>query len=105
MFSHSNMTADNPKLESAAHEFEASLMQEFVKPLQHDPLFASDRSDGSDDSDESSDSGSAGALMSFGSEAMAKAISERGGLGIAAKILDHFRTTSNTSPAANDGKI
>ena len=73
------MSADNPKLQSAAHEFEASLMQEFLKPLQHDSLFAPD-TDGPDgsgsstDFDDSDDPGSAGALMSFGSEAMAKAI-------------------------------
>ena len=103
--SHTSMSAVSPKLKSAAHEFEASLMREFLKPLQHDPLFAPDKSDCSDDSDDSSDSGSAGALMSFGSEAMAKAISERGGFGIAAKILDHFSTTSAAASAASHGKI
>ena len=75
----------NPKLQSAAHEFEASLMKEFLKPLQHDSLFAEEGSKGDDD-----DGGSAGALMSYGSEAMAKAISEHGGFGIAQKILAHF---------------
>ncbi|MFZ0663293.1 MAG: hypothetical protein WAM66_11420 [Acidobacteriaceae bacterium] len=100
------MSADNPKLKSAAHEFEASLMQEFLKPLQHDPLFAPDKSDGSSDSDDGfDDQGSSGALMSFGSEAMAKAISERGGFGIATKILDHFRTEAKTAPSLNTGKI
>lgn len=100
------MSADSPKLKSAAHEFEASLMQEFLKPLQHDPLFAPDKSDGSGDSgDGFDDQGSSGALMSFGSEAMAKAISERGGFGIATKILDHFRTEAqaNTGPFQDRG--
>jgi Rod binding domain-containing protein len=96
------MSADNPKLKSAAHEFEASLMQEFLKPLQHDPLFAPDKSDGSSDSDGGSDDqGSSAALMSFASEAMAKAISERGGFGIATKILDHFRTEAKAPPSSN----
>lgn len=94
------MSADNPKLKSAAHEFEASLMQEFLKPLQHDSLFSPDKSDGSS-SDSDDDQGSSGALMSFGSEAMAKAISERGGFGIATKILDHFKTESKTANPAN----
>jgi len=76
----------NPRLESAAHEFEASLMQEFLKPLQHDSLFADEDSKGDDDT-----SGSAGTLMSYGAEAMAKSISEHGGFGIARKILDHFK--------------
>lgn len=103
---HSPMSPDDPRLKSAAHEFEASLMQEFLKPLQHDPLFAPDKSDspdGIDDSDDDQDS--SGALMSFGSEALAKAISERGGFGIATKILDHFRTEAKTSIPANSGKI
>jgi Rod binding domain-containing protein len=80
----------NPKLQSAAHEFEASLMKEFLKPLQHDSLFADDASNGEDNT-----SGSAEALMSYGAEAMAKAISEHGGFGIAKKILDHFKATDN----------
>jgi flagellar protein FlgJ len=78
-------TEHDPRLKSAAHEFEASLMQEFLKPLQHDALFADDKGGSS-----SEDEGSDGALMSFGSQAMAKAISERGGFGIATQILKHF---------------
>jgi peptidoglycan hydrolase FlgJ len=84
----------NPKLESAAHEFEASLMQEFLKPLQHDSLFADEESKGDDDT-----SGSAGTLMSYGAEAMAKSISEHGGFGIARKILDHFKAAGGSSQA------
>lgn len=100
------LSADNPKLKSAAHEFEASLMQEFLKPLQHDSLFGPEDSGDSSDTDSGSDDdqGSAGALMSFGSEAMAKAISERGGFGIATKILDHFRTQPSVAPPATPGK-
>ncbi len=84
----------NSKLESAAHEFEASLMQEFLKPLQHDSLFADEDSKGDDDT-----SGSAGTLMSYGAEAMAKSISEHGGFGIARKILDHFKAAGGNSQA------
>lgn len=89
------LDADSPRLKSAAHEFEASLMQEFLKPLQHDALFSSsDESSSSDHSDTSDgEEGSSAALLSFGSMAMARAISERGGFGIATKILDHFRTS------------
>ena len=92
--------SDNPKLKSAAHEFEASLMQEFLKPLQHDPLF-----DSGDEGGTGVGGGSSGALMSFGSEALAKAISERGGFGIATKILDHFRTHNESSSAVSSGKL
>jgi peptidoglycan hydrolase FlgJ len=96
--------AANPRLISAAHEFEASLMQEFLKPLQHDSLFSGSASSQDQDdsiasasSDDDEGSGSDGALMSFAAQAMAKGISERGGFGIATKILDHFRT----SPASD----
>jgi peptidoglycan hydrolase FlgJ len=77
----------DPRLRPAAHEFEACLMKEFLQPLQHDALFSDQTGgDGGDEAGEGSD----GALMSFGAEALAKAISERGGFGIARKILDHF---------------
>ena len=92
---HPVLNPDNPKLNSAAHEFEASLMKEFLKPLEQDSLFAEDKPGDSDD-----EQGSAGALMSFGSQAMAKAISEHGGFGIATKILDHFRTHPDLSSSA-----
>lgn len=92
------ISADDPKLKSAAHEFEASLLQELLKPLQEDPLFAPGGDSGLGDSaDASDDAGYAGSLMSFGSEALAKAISERGGFGIATKILDHFRAVEKTA--------
>lgn len=82
-------SSESPRLSSAAHEFEASLMKEFLKPLEHDSLFSDDgQAEGGDGE------GSAGAIMSFGSQAMAKAISERGGFGIATLILNHFRAAS-----------
>lgn len=88
----------DPRLKPAAHEFEACLMKEFLKPLEHDALF-SDSKDGGNDDDGGEGSGSA--LMSFGSEALAKAISERGGFGIAAKIIDHFGQAGGSGkPAA-----
>src|ERR1700761_9391038 len=82
----------NPRLVSAAHEFEASMMKEFLKPLQHDSLFSENSDQGDDES-----SGSNGALMSFGAEAMAKSISEHGGFGIATKIIDHFQAANSNS--------
>jgi hypothetical protein len=101
-----SISADSPKLKSAAHEFEASLFQELLKPLQEDPLFTSDGSGISGGSaDESDDQNSSNALMNFGSEAMAKAISERGGFGIATKILNHFRTLEKATSAASAGKL
>lgn len=72
------------KLKSAAHEFEASLMQELIRPMQHDPLGESS------DASSSDDAGSGNAVVNFGSETLARAISERGGFGIARKVLEHF---------------
>ena len=93
--------SQNPRLVPAAHEFEASLMQEFLKPLQQDSLFADNAGKGDDDG-----SGSAGTLMSYGAEVMAKAISEHGGFGIAHKILEHFKATENPTPAStNSGPV
>lgn len=75
--------AADPRLKSAAHEFEACLMKEFLEPLQHDSLFGQE-------GDEEGGTGSGSALMSYGSEALARAISERGGFGIASRIIAHF---------------
>ena len=92
----------DPRLKPAAHEFEACLMKEFIAPLQKDPLFDGDQ--GGDDAE-----GSNNALMSFGSEALARAISERGGFGIANRILEHFGNGNHlpkrNAEAAIEGKI
>ena len=86
----------DPRLKPAAHEFEACLMKEFLKPLQKDTL-SSEEGDGADSE------GSNGALMSFGSEALARAISERGGFGIATKIIEHCGGAAGTQ--AKTGSI
>jgi flagellar protein FlgJ len=91
----------DPRIKPAAHEFEACLMKEFLQPLQHDALFSDDKSG---DSDGAEGEGSGSALMSFGSEALAKAISERGGFGIADKIIGHFERRNRATGRAN-GKI
>ena len=69
-------------------------MKEFLEPLQHDALFADDKEDGNGE-----DSGSA--LTSFGSDALARAISERGGFGIADEILRHLEKGTPAAGAAN----
>ena len=86
-------SSGDPRLKPAAHEFEACLMKEFLEPLQHDSLFEGDKEEGGG---EASDS----ALLSFGSEALAKAISERGGFGIAKEILRHFAKNGPAAGAA-----
>jgi hypothetical protein len=91
-----------PGLVSAAHQFEASLMQELLRPLGSDPLFDEDGREGEDGLGglDSPAEGSGGALASFGSEALARALSEKGGIGIARRVLDHFEA----SAAGEDGR-
>jgi Rod binding domain-containing protein len=78
----------SPKLVSAAHEFEAAMMKELMAPLQpgHDSL------EGGED-----EAGSSSALSSFASEALGKALSEHGGLGIAKSILHQLTARGNHS--------
>jgi Rod binding domain-containing protein len=94
----------DPKLVAAAHSFEASLMQELLKPLNGEGsgegnggLFGDE--DGGGGLGASAD-GSGGALMSFGSEALASALSQKGGLGIARRILDHFEAIGDRGAGA-----
>lgn len=71
-------SAQSPsKLKDAAQEFEGMLLQEMLKPLQ-----SKDDSWGDDKTDNSSD-----IMSSFGCEAVAKAISASGGLGIAKQVI------------------
>jgi len=73
------ISAPQPRLVRAAHEFEAQMMKELMKPLNHGSSLAGTGEDGDD--------GSAGALGEFASEALGRALSERGGFGIAAGIV------------------
>jgi Rod binding domain-containing protein len=88
----------DPRLEHCAHEFEASLMAELLKPLQAE--------DGLTGQDSDSGGGSGGALSGFASESLARAISERGGFGIADRIL-HQLEPSGAGGASNamEGKL
>lgn len=66
------------KLVDAAQQFEAILMQEMLKPMRKDQ----DSWDSEKDNDSASDT-----ISSFGTEAVAKAISKGGGLGIAKQVV------------------
>jgi Rod binding domain-containing protein len=79
----------SPKLVSAAHEFEAQMMQELLKPLNS--------TSGLDGEDGDSDSGSGSALGQFASEALGKALSEQGGFGIASSVVRQLSSGSNKS--------
>lgn len=68
------------KLTDAAQQFEGMLLEEMLKPLR------SGNKDEGMSGEEDSDSGT-DTINSFGVEAVAKAISRGGGLGIARQIL------------------
>jgi peptidoglycan hydrolase FlgJ len=67
------------KLVDAAQQFEATMLQELLKPMQH--------GQSSWGGEEKSDDTGSDTLSSFGTEAIAKAISKGGGFGIAKQIV------------------
>ena len=78
-----------PRLVRAAHEFEAQMMKELLKPMTQDSALTGE------DADSDADSGSSGALGEFASEALGRALSEQGGFGIAKSII------ADLTPAGN----
>lgn len=75
-----------PRLVRAAHEFEAQMMKELLKPMTgSDPLTGEDSESSSGSLGDSS--GSSGALGEFAAEALGRAMSEGGGFGIANRIV------------------
>jgi peptidoglycan hydrolase FlgJ len=78
------------KLVDAAEQFEATMLQELLKPMQH--------GQSSWGGEEKSDDTTSDTIGSFGTEAIAKAISKGGGFGIAKQIvskvtLEHQRNS------------
>jgi flagellar protein FlgJ len=66
------------KLTDAAQQFEAMLLQEMLKPM---------RSENGGWTGEDNKDGASDTITSFGTEAVAKAISKSGGLGIAKQVI------------------
>jgi len=93
--------ARDARLVAAAHQFEASMMSELMKPLMQNSLF--------DEDDPSAlvDPGSGGsnALMSFASESLAGSLSEHGGLGIARQIISHLRAEPGSDAVLGMQKV
>src|SRR3954454_13894296 len=80
------------KLVDAAQQFEATMLQELLKPFQ--------RGQSSWGGEERTDDTASDTINSFGTEAIAKAISKGGGFGIAQQIvskvtLEHQRNSQN----------
>ena len=77
-------TTQQPRLVQAAHEFEAQMMKELLKPMT-----AGASVDGE------SDAGSGGVLADFATEALGQSLSNHGGLGIATSILRSLSRNGN----------
>lgn len=80
-----------PRLVRAAHEFEAQMMQELMKPMTRGSSLTGE--------DEDSGAGSDNALGEFASEALGRALSERGGFGIASRIVHDLSHSGNKGAA------
>jgi len=74
----------------AAHEFEGQMMKGLFQPM-----IAGDALTGGEDGDSELGSGSGGALGEFASEALGQALSERGGFGIANRIVKELSHSGN----------
>jgi peptidoglycan hydrolase FlgJ len=70
------------KLTDAAQQFEGMFLQQMLKPMS-----ATNKDDGSDEDDGDDKSEDSSSYSTLGVEAMAKAISAAGGLGIARNIV------------------
>jgi len=80
--------AGEVRLVRAAHEFEAQMMKELLRPLTQ-----SNKLLGDEDAD---DTGGAGTLGEFAAESLAGSLSAHGGLGIANRLISELSRSGNT---------
>ncbi len=81
----------SPQLRQAANQFEASFLQELLKPMTEDSMFGSE---------DGSPTGSMGTVSSMATQALADGIAKNGGLGIAKRVLAELAPVE----AAQSGK-
>jgi Rod binding domain-containing protein len=68
------------KLVDAAQQFEATMLQELLKPMQHGQSSWGD--------EEKSEDSASDTISGLGTESIAKAISKGGGFGIARRVVE-----------------
>jgi flagellar protein FlgJ len=78
------------KLADGAHQFEAMMLQQMLKPLNFGAT------------PDSEDGGSQDTLQSYGTESLAKAIASQGGFGIANRIIQ--QVTAEDAAKTGGGK-
>ena len=76
-----------PRLVRAAHEFEAQMMKELLKPMTSGDALTEENGDPT--------TGSEGALGEYASEALGRSLSEHGGFGIANRIIADLSHSGN----------
>lgn len=94
----SQPAAPSLRLAKAAHEFEGQMMKELLQPMMESDGLGDDDDDSSGlDSGDGlgSGMGSGGALAEFASESLGQALSERGGFGIANRIIQELGRNGN----------
>ena len=84
----------SPQLRQAADEFEASFLQELLKPLSEDSMFGS----GAD----GAAAGSTGTISSIAAQALADGIAKEGGLGIAKRVLAELAPVERADSKRSD---
>jgi flagellar protein FlgJ len=84
------------KLEDGAHQFEAMMLQQMLKPLK----FNSAPGEGTDDSE-----GEGSALQGYGTEALAKSIANAGGFGLAKQIIRQVSAEDQSKGIAKGAKV
>jgi peptidoglycan hydrolase FlgJ len=84
--------AKRSKLEDAAQQFEAMMLQELLKPM---------RTSADDLGGEKSEDGSFDTIASFGTESVAKSIAASGGLGIAKQVVRQLSARAEADGAAH----
>jgi len=87
------------KLVDGAHDFEAMLLQQMLKPLQFGEAAGADA-----DTDGDGNSGSANdTIRSMGVDAISKAIAQGGGVGIARQIVQQVNRQHESSLIKSHG--
>lgn len=81
-----------PRLVRAAHEFESQMMKELLEKMTDGGAFLGDGEEGS----------SSQALGQFAADALGRGLSERGGFGIATRIVAEL---SQSGSGARAGKV
>jgi Rod binding domain-containing protein len=84
-----------PRLVKAAHEFEAQMMKELLRPM-------TGMSNLLGEEEEETAAGSGNALSEYSAEALAGALSQQGGFGIADRIVRDLSRDGNPS---GNGKV